>query len=49
MVALDKNSFYEGVVTKAKQWKQSLGEEPEYNASKYAGIYELTERIKNIR
>lgn len=46
---LIKMTDYDGAVTKAKQWKQSLGEEPEYNASKYAGIYELTERIKNIR
>ena len=37
---------YEGAVTKAKQWQTSLSGAPEYDSTKFAGIYKLTEKIK---
>lgn len=45
---LSKMQNYEHAVKKARQWEISLGGEPEYNAAKFAGIYKLTENIKNI-
>ena len=39
---------YEQAVRKARQWEVSIDGEQEYNASKFAGIYKLTENIKNI-
>ena len=45
---LSKMPNYEQAVSKAHRWEVSLGGEPEYNASKFAGIYKLTENIKNI-
>ncbi len=43
---LAKMPNYEHAVKKARQWEISLSGEPEYNASKFAGIYKLTEKIK---
>ena len=45
---LSKMPNYEQAVRKARQWEVSLDGEQEYNASKFAGIYKLTENIKNI-
>jgi len=45
---LSKMPNYEMAVQKAKAWEISLNGESEYNASKFAGIYKFTERIKNI-
>lgn len=44
---LSKMPHYEQAVSKAHRWEVSLGGEPEYNASKFAGIYKLTDSIKN--
>ena len=44
---LSKMPNYEQAVSKAHRWEVSLNGEPEYNASKFAGIYKLTENIKN--
>lgn len=44
---LDKMPDYNEAVVKAKQWQTSLYGEPEYNSAKYAGIFELTEKIVN--
>ena len=43
---LNKMPDYEGAVTKAKQWQTSLSGAPEYDSTKFAGIYKLTEKIK---
>ena len=45
---LNKMPDYEGAVAKAKQWQTSLSGAPEYDSTKFAGIYKLTERIKDI-
>ena len=45
---LNKMPDYEGAVAKAKQWQTSLSGAPEYDSAKFAGIYKLTERIKDI-
>ena len=45
---LSKMQNYEQAVETASQWETSLGGEPEYEASKFAGIYKLTEKIKKI-
>ena len=44
---LNKMPDYEGAVTKAKQWQTSLSGAPEYDSTKFAGIYKLTEKIKS--
>lgn len=44
---LSKMPDYKHAVEKAHQWETSLCAEPEYNATKFAGIYKLTEKIKN--
>ena len=44
---LSKMPNYEQAVSKAHRWEVSLDGEPEYNASKFAGIYKLTDSIKN--
>ena len=46
---LDKMPNYDEAVAKAQQWQTSLSGDPEYNSAKYAGIYKLTEEIKDIR
>jgi hypothetical protein len=43
---LNKMPDYEGAVAKAKQWQTSLSGAPEYDSTKFAGIYKLTEKIK---
>lgn len=45
---LSKMPDYEYAVAQAKSWKTSLNNDPEYVSSKFAGIYKLTEKIKNI-
>lgn len=45
---LDKMPNYHEAITKAKQWQISLSGDPEYNSAKYAGIYKLTEKIRNV-
>lgn len=42
---LKKMPNYNYAVEKAKAWQLSLNTEPEYNASKFAGIYKITEKI----
>lgn len=42
---LNKMPDYEGAVAKAKQWQTSLSGAPEYDSTKFAGIYKLTEKI----
>ena len=46
---LDKMPNYDEAVAKARQWQTSLSGDPEYNSAKYAGIYKLTEEIKDIQ
>ena len=45
---LNKMPDYEGAVAKAKQWQTSLSGAPEYDSAKFAGIYKLTEKIKDV-
>lgn len=45
---LSKMPDYKYAVTQAKSWETSLNGDPEYTSSKFAGIYKLTEKIKNI-
>ena len=45
---LNKMPDYEGAVAKAKQWQTSVSGAPEYDSTKFAGIYKLTEKIKSI-
>lgn len=40
-------SGYDFAITQAKQWEHSLNGDPEYTAHIFAGIYKLTEQIKN--
>lgn len=44
---LSKMPNYAQAVHKAKQWEISLSGDKEYNSAKFAGIYKLTEKIKN--
>lgn len=44
---LSKMPNYAQAVRKAEQWEISLSGDSEYNSAKFAGIYKLTERIKN--
>ena len=45
---LSKMPNYAQAVQKAHQWEISLSGASEYNSAKFAGIYKLTEKIKNI-
>ena len=45
---LSKMPNYVQAVQKAHQWEISLSGASEYNSAKFAGIYKLTEKIKNI-
>lgn len=44
---LSRMPNYTQAVHKAKQWEISLSGDKEYNSAKFAGIYKLTEKIKN--
>ena len=45
---LSKMPDYEYALTQARSWKTSLNKDPEYTSSKFAGVYKLTEKIKNV-